>query len=184
MINVTTAVRNAIISGELPIKLIDIELSAGTMFLTTAGFDLVWSGNAYLANGFIIDEPKNDLVRELRSSKDQLRVTGVDPTILSQLLTTNQQGRTIIVRDAFLSGGSIIEDPYIVDQYIINGFSGSFSDSEGTITLSLAGEFADFNFKNGIRTTDDSLQRYHPGDRLFKYATDVTKELDKRWGGK
>lgn len=184
MIAVTPAVEAAILDDQPPVLLVEIEFSSVTQYLTNAGRDIDWSGIEWLANGFLVADPENSQQRELRTTSDSIKLTGVDQTVTAILLTESQINRPVTIREAFInkSNGQVIPDPYIRDLYFISQVSMVQGESDAQVTLTLAGEFADFEYRAGIRTTDASLQRIHPGDRLFKYSTAISKE--QRWEGR
>lgn len=184
MIPVTAAVEAATLDNQPPVLLVEIEFTSVTLYLTNAGRDIEWSGISWLANGFITADPENSQERELRTTSDSIGLTGVDQTVTAILLTESQVNRPVTIREAFIdkSTGQIIPDPYIRDVYFISQVSMTQDLDTAEVELTLAGEFADFEFRAGIRTTDASLQRIYPGDRLFRYATAVSKE--QQWEGR
>lgn len=184
MITVTPSVQSAIEAGRPPIELVKFEFNGtAPIYLTTAKQNISWDGQTWLSNGFLLDSSLRDDVSELRSEKGKIGLTGVDLSIAAILLNNNQVGMPVTQYTAFLNpSGGVVPGPYIREQYIINEWAIEQGAKTANVILTLAGEWADFEYKTGIKTTAASLQRYYPGDELFKFSKDVKKEL--RWGGK
>jgi hypothetical protein len=182
MKTVTAAVEQRIENNEKPILLVKIEFTSVTVYLTTAGHDISWDSNTWLANGFIVEEPENSQHREMRTTSDDITLTGVDQSIVAIILTESQTNRVVTVYEAFVDDdGGVVPDPYIRDVYFIDQTSTKQGIREATVGLTLAGEFADFDYRAGIRTTMASHQRIHPNDQFFRYSTDVKRQ--QLWGG-
>lgn len=185
MLQVTPQVEAAIMAGQQPINLVRFDFAGvAPIFLTTAGYDIDWDGETWLANGLLLDVDGYNRVNELRTKQGDIGLTGVDLSIAAILLSESQVNRKVTVYDAFLNtvSGAVIPDPYIRDIYFIDGDQIDQGLEDATVVLDLSGEWADFQVKKGIRTTDTSLRDIHEGDRLFQYSKDVKKEI--RWGGK
>lgn len=185
MLSFTPQVQAAIDRNRTPINFVKIEFSGGnTVYLSTAPYDIDWNGNVWLSNGILLDIEGYDRVSELRTKGTQLGLTGVDLNMAALLLPENQNNRKITIYDVFLDevSGGVIPDPYIRDIYYIDGADFRQGTQDATIALGASGEWADFDIKKGIRTTDASLRTIHSDDRLFRYSKDVKQEI--RWGGK
>lgn len=183
MITVTSHVQTLIDQGKPPVDLVRFDF-AGTppIFLTTAGYDVGWDGHTWLANGFLLDTDGYSRVDELRAKDADIGLTGVDQSIAAILLNTPQVNRQVTIYSAWINpSGGVVPSPFIRDIYFIDDMAIEQGTATATVLLSLSGEWADFEVKKGLRTTDASLQQLHEGDRLFQYSTDVTKE--RRWGG-
>jgi hypothetical protein len=183
MITVTAAVQAANDSGQPAIELVKAEFAGiPAIYLTTAAFDIDWDGQTWLSTGLLLDTDLLDRVDELRTRTSALGFSGVDLSLVPILLNTNQVGRKVTVYEGFLSfSGGVIADPYIREILFIDDWAITQGTTSATIVTSLSGEWADFEFVAGIKTTDASLQRYSPGDELFKFSKDIKKNI--KWGG-
>lgn len=183
MIEVTSHVQTLIDQGKPPVDLVRFDF-AGTppVFLTTAGCNVPWDGHIWRSNGFLLETDGYQRVDELRAKDADIGLTGVDQSIAAILLTTPQVNRQVTIYSAWLNpSGGVVPDPFIRDIYFIDDMTIEQGTKDAVVMLGLSGEWADFEIKKGIRTTDASLRELHSGDRLFQYSTDVKKE--KRWGG-
>lgn len=185
MIDVTPAVEAAILDGQAPHHLVEICFEGITLYLTDAAFNLPFGGETWLSGGLLLDPSRLDLVNEVRTVTDTIAITGVDQAIKSLILNdpSRQAMREVIVRECYLDdNGDIIPDPYVRDIYFIDSVQMSGGVQSDTIAIQLAGEFADFEYKNGIRTTAASIQRYHPDDGFFDFSKSAGKPI--KWGGR
>lgn len=183
MIEVTPQVQERIDAGDPPIELVRVDF-AGTppIFVTTAGHDIPWDGETWLANGFLLDLQGYDRVNELRTKESAIGFTGVDLSIAAILLNQSQVGRQVVIYNAWLNAsGGVIPDPAVRDELFIDDYEIKQGTTSADVILTLSDEWADFKVKKGIRTTDASLQRFREGDRLFRYSKDVKSET--KWGG-
>ena len=185
MINVTQAVEDAILDGQDPHHLVEINFEGITLFLTDAATDLQFNGEAWISGGLLLDPSSLDLVNEVRTVTDSIVITGVDQAVKSLILNdpSRQAMREVVIYECFLNTqGQIIPDPYIRDIYFIDSVQMIGGVQADTISLQLAGEFADFDYKAGIRTTNASMQRVHSGDRFMQFSKAAGKPV--KWGGK
>ena len=183
MITVTPQVLTEIEDGKPPISLVKFSFSGvAPIYLTTAGFDIEWDGVTWLANGFLLDTELQERISEIRTSSGAVGLTGVDLSIAAILLNNNQVGRRVDVYSAWLDvDGGVIPDPYLRDSYYIDDWTIEQGTSTATVVLNLSGEWADFEVKKGIKTTDANIKRHYPSDDIFKYSKDIKQDL--RWGG-
>lgn len=185
MIEATEAVKALIEQGKLPVNLVEIDFAGlqEKRRYTTAPWDVSHGGHQWLSNGFLIDVDGYERVDELRAKDSAIGLSGVDLDTAAALLLQPQVNREVIIYDAWLNpSGGVVPDPIVRDIYFIDSASIEQGEETASVLITISGEFADFKIKRGIRTTDRSLRRYFPDDRLYQYSTDVKKEL--RWGGK
>lgn len=183
MITVTPAVMSLIEAHKPPIELVKFAFAGITpIYLTTAGRDIEWDGETWLANGFLLETELLNRISDLRTQNGAIGLTGVDLSIAAILLNNNQVGRQVDIYNAWLNpSGGVVADPYLRDRYYIDEWAIEQGETEAKVILSLAGEWADFEYQTGIKTTDASIKKYYANDRIFEFSKDVKKEL--RWGG-
>lgn len=182
MKNYTQAVRDAIANGNPRTELFELQLSSGTVYLTTAGHDIVFGGQTYTAGGQIIGNGELKQEKELRIDTVEIAITAVDQTLLALFQNANQQNRKVVFRQIALdfahqSIGTIYTTSFLISQYSV-----SDKDGESIIALTLTNIFSDYNTVRGIRTTMGSFRRFYPNSTAFINSTDVGESL--KWGGK
>lgn len=184
MITPTPGVMAQIEAGNPPVLLLRIDFAGvAPVLLTDAAFDIEWGGEDWLSTELMLSNPATERVSEIRTRSGDIVFTAVDLTIPAIPLNNNQVGRKVTLYEAWVDGnGDVVPDPYVRDIYYVNDMSIEQGTSTATVGITLSGEWADFEIVKGIRTTDASLQRITPGDRLFQYSKDVNKSIP--WGGK
>lgn len=180
----TQAVFDRFVANEEPFHFVRLELNGGTVRLTDFDYELSWGGHTWLAD-YLLDPSKLDRQSQLRTSSDAIVLSGVEQTLKAQFLNdpARQANTRVTIYQFFVDDdGEIVPDPIVRDIYRIDSISPEVGLDVDAIAVRLAGEFADFDYKAGIRTTKNSLQRFHPDDGLFNYSKSIKKDI--KWGGK
>ena len=91
--------------------------------------------------------------------------------------------RVVIYRAILDSDYSFTSDDVftVFDGRIMN-YSIKETESTATVTMTVAGLFADFERKNGRRTNDTSQQRIFSGDLGMNFSAEIVKDI--KWGRK
>lgn len=182
MKNYSQAVRDAIAQGNARTELFELQLSTSTLFLTTAGHDIVHNSQTYIAGGQILGNGTINQEKELRVSTVEIAITAVDQTILALFQNANQQNRQITISQVVLDSSHQVIGSIYSAKFLISQYSVTESDEEAVIALSVTNAFSDFNAVNGVRTTMNSFRRLYPNSTAFINATDTGSDL--KWGGK
>ena len=83
--------------------LIRIDFSSGPLFLTTGSRDIDFSGQTYTATGGGLSIGGVEEAGDLKGQGVDVILSGVDPALVSTLLSQNFRGRTMDVRQALLN---------------------------------------------------------------------------------
>lgn len=174
--------------GDL-LHLISLAFSGGTLFLTTAPHDVVFSGDTYVAVGghlgFDVVQESGDLTGQgVRMTLD-----GVDQTVISPLLAQNYIGRTAKVYQGHMdSSGALVADPVLLFEGLLNSsFRVAESrDPEGSgtvvVTTTVVSPLVSFRQRRGIRATLASHQHHFSSDTFFQHISTISAR--KVWWGK
>ena len=167
-------------TGEI-FHLFEFAFSGGTLYLTDASNDIVWSGNTYTA----VDGLSHDAVQETTQFGAQsvrVTVSGVDTSVLTRILQQNYVGQSAIIRHAHIaSDGTITSNPVIVFQGLMNAafeMQETFDPDGGTakITTRLVSPFAIISKVNGIRSNVSSHQKFFSTDTFFRHLSNITDQ--------
>ncbi|OOZ41674.1 hypothetical protein BOW53_03065 [Solemya pervernicosa gill symbiont] len=166
-----------------PFVLTEIEWDSGTQRLTDTYKDIVHNGNTYLANGLLLNI--GDITEELELTNNSLKITltAVQQDVLALLLSGDYHNRAVIIHRGLLDDGELlVVDPVSVFRGQIDDFRFEEDPRAGTATISLtvAGEWSDFERVAGRRTNDADTQSFFPGDRGFEFAGQTINDL--KWG--
>lgn len=185
MIDVTQAYIDADVNGQKPERLVFIDFAGLPVYLTTASVHVPWNDELWLSGGLLLESGALDLVDEVRTLSESIVITGVDQNIKATILNhpSRQKMREVQIYEAYLdNNGQVLPTPVLADTLFIDSVSMVAGTVTDTVAIQLAGEFADFDFKNGIRTTQGSIQRYHQDDKIFEFSKAAGKPV--KWGGR
>jgi hypothetical protein len=182
MKNYSPEVKQAIKDGKPITCLIEMYLTNGTFYLTTAGADIQYQGLDYIASGLVLSMDSVKQQQELRVAKLRIEFTAVDQALLAIFLNTSQTNRRVkliwvILDDNNQPIGSIFTANYTID-------NPSFDEGKGSSKLgvTITNFLADFEAVRGIFTTQASFSRFYPQTTAFINAKDAGSPL--KWGGK
>lgn len=112
-----------------------------------------------------------------------LTLSAIPSELVKLVLDNDYINKRVLIYQAIVGKDySMIGDPILV-------FDGraekpsvkeSFKTKTATISLVVTNHWSDFQLGRGRRTNDNDLQTYFSGDRFFKYAKDVEKDI--KWG--
>ena len=158
-----------------------IELKLPTpQYLTDNGFDIDYSSNTYVANGYLLDFDASKESKDLRVNSLDIELTAVNQTFISLFLNNNWINRQVIIRRAVLSDSGSIIGTFIIFDGQITEFEVTEQDDSAEMTLSVASHWADFERTNGRLTNNNSQQFHFSGDLGFQYSANSIRDI--KWG--
>jgi hypothetical protein len=178
-------------SGREILHLISIDLeTVGVLCLCTAPHDVVWDGHTWEGIGGAIGFESITEVEDKKAGQVGIKVSGVDQTVLSALLTYNARGRAVEIYLAHLGTetGAIISDPILMFQGFANdGFRVDERRSErgqGTVDISVRAVDRAYYMgrSRGIECNTASHQRYYSGDTFFQHVPGLMNKTIE-WAG-
>jgi hypothetical protein len=160
----------------------EIHFLAGPVYVWTGVGSIGWGGKTWqgvgqFGNLSTVEEGTNVQARGI-----ELSLSGVDPTLLSEVLNDYKQGLpAIIYFGIFNPDGSLIPNPIIswagrTDQPTI-----SVDGNSATISIACENRLLDMNISVENRYNDATQKLYYPSDRGFEYTNSV-QELTIYWG--
>lgn len=98
------------------VHLLEFQFSGGAIRLTTATQQITWNAFNWLAVGGLLEFGGVEETADQRSQGVELRLAGVDQTIVAALLGQNQRGRTVRIWRAALDQalGTVKDAPYLL----------------------------------------------------------------------
>lgn len=169
------------------VHLIEIDFSGGPVRIQTGAADLLWNGITWQAvGGALTLEPLEETV-DGGAQGVEMRLSGVDQTILSALLGESFRGRDAAVWRAHLDQetGEVVGTPLLLfrgpqlEPYVVEEQRGR-TGSTVRITTRLSSMMSLRNTR-GVRSNVTSHSHYYTGDTFFQHtATLVNKKIS--WG--
>ena len=161
--------------------LLQLDLDSGAVYLTSAPFDVAWSGNTYLsAQGVGAIEPITETAGEAQGMTYVL--SGVPSAAIAGALTEPLQGRTATLRLAVLDAGTLLVDP-VVWQGALD--VPTIDDDGATCTIRVTAEHALLGWQqpSGLLFSNEQQQAAYAGDKFFEFAAELA-DATIVWPGK
>lgn len=152
-----------------------------SQYMTDAAFDIDYDGNTYASSNYLLSMDAVDEASEVRVGSLNIELSGVGQAFTSTFLSNPYVGKQVIIYRAFLNDtGSIIGVPVVIYDGRIDGFDFNESQTDSTITVSVASHWSDFEKKAGRYTNTNSQELFFSGDKGFEFAANTVKDL--KWG--
>lgn len=166
-----------------PFHLVQVHFSDGVFYMTDAGRAVEWDGNIYLAYGHTLNFSNIKETAQLLVNTVTAEISAVDQQFVSAYLSKNYLDRTVKIYRAFFDGDNkLVAQPLSI-------FTGRMDapvleedpdTGKSVIQVTAANHFVDFERTAGRRTNTTSQQLFYPGDKGFKFASEVVRDL--KWG--
>lgn len=143
-----------------------------TYYYTDFSSDIVYDGNTYSANGFLQKIGSISESASLTIGSLSLSLSGVNQTLISDLLGNGHIHRQITIRRAFInaSTNALIES-FSIYTGRVDGMDITDSDKTSMINLRIANHWGDFARLAGRRTNSASQNQFFPNDKGFDFIT-------------
>jgi hypothetical protein len=164
-----------------PILLADLFFSDATIHVTNAPINISFGGNTYFGVGAFGSISQIEETGTLQNTNLELTLTGVDPTYISEALSTNYKGNDATVYMALLdSGHQVSGDPFIIFDGVMDSMPITIN-KESTVTLIIESKLAAWEIPKVRRYNNQDQQDIYPSDTGLEY---VEQMKDKRitWG--
>jgi len=171
---------------------IEMEFSGGTVYLTTAPHDIDWDGHTWEGIGGLLAFEPIEEGGTSTGGGTTLKISGVDQTILSALLSQHTRGRKVTIYLAHLdSDYAIVSDPLeVFAGYLNQGYTAREQRGRegGTCVISIpvVSGMTALRRRNGFLPNLTSHQAVHPGDTFFQHVPAIVSKLGSLgypWGG-
>jgi len=150
--------------------LVKMELTSGTLYLTSLDFDIeidavAWIGTRGLGGIGPIEESDNGV------SGITLTLAGVTESHIAGILLENIQGKKITVQMAVLNEST--EPPTVAtDPNVWQGLldTQNFMEGQATVIVTAENRLIEWDKPRLLRFSDQDLKRTRPADNFFRYA--------------
>jgi len=152
---------------------------------TSSQTELLFSGglgHTYKANGFLRGLGAIREQSSINIGSIKLGISGVNQTVISDILTNGHLNRKVTVKRVFLDSNYALITDAVFSVYSGRIESMNIRDSEedSMMELSVANHWVDFERDSGRQTNNTSQQHYFPNDVSMEFAPQTGKKL--RWG--
>jgi len=176
----------------IAVDLVELYLPNGTLYLNSGGFEIVYAGNTYTAQGDFMGFSTVSEEFDVKVGKFSIYLSGVGTSADASLnvrrfLDQDFEGRRVVIRKAFLDFDpmtlDIIDTPIIIFDGQIFNVSIVEGRNSASITVDCSTLFADFERTAGRKTNNGSnwLFQGNTSDTAFEKAGFVG-QTEFLWG--
>lgn len=146
------------------------------IYITTAPTNISWNSITWTGIGGLLIFDAITETADLKGNNTNFKLSGVDPTILSLLLSKAYIGRDVIVWSGHVNSDGTILCDSSKDIIMINQMIGGFDidhevSDDNSETITITASFEDNSVASdqviGIQTNPSSHQRFYPNDQFF-----------------
>lgn len=166
-----------------PALLAVIEFNSGFLYLWTGYGDLVYDGNTYTGTGDLGGVSAIEETQDVEARGIRLTLTGLNPSILSLVLSQARQGKQVRVHlGLFNSSGAIID----VADDIFRGLTDvpsiqKTADDSAAIEMSAENRLIELRKSKVRRYTDQDQQELFAGDVGLQFVAGL-QDKQINWG--
>jgi len=173
-------------SGSLrPFYAIKMNFTSGALLLATTYADLIIGGNTYFGSGHIISISPIVETSDTRASGIEIKLNGLDTSILSAGLTEDTQGMVVEVYFGVLTttnnADAIVDTPYQVFSGFIDAMILTDGGETSTLTFTVENKLITLERPTDRRYTDQDQQNLFSGDKGCSFVTSL-QDKAIAWG--
>jgi hypothetical protein len=180
--SITAAIDTALSEKNVPLLIFtELDFQSGISRITNASYSFDWNGHTWMGLGEMGTIQQVTEGAELQMYGISLKISGIDPVMMSTALAEQYQGRSVKVWLAPLTQSyQVIADPVLI-------FSGRMDTlaieigEQAAITLTAESRLVDWERPRTRRFNQDDQASEYPSDKGFEY---IYAMVDKvlNWG--
>lgn len=155
--------------------------ATGPVYLWTGLGSLSWNGHTWLGVGSLGGISMIDEGSTVEAKGIVLSLSGIDTTLLPDVMTELVLGLPVAVYLGLFNGGSLIASPFTAWAGRMDQPTVDVDGTHATISIACENRLVDMNSSPGRRYTNDDQQRYQPGDLGFSFVNSI-QEITLFWG--
>jgi len=172
---------NAVAASNAPILLFEGDFSGTILRLWNGIGDLAYNGQTYLGNGWMCELSGVQDTNSLDQPTMSLKLSGV-PTDLLYMVMNAQQNAVGTFYLGFLSGGSIVADPYAFFVGRLDTITLTESPEEPTMKVDYVSRLVDIDKAKEYRYTPECQKLFDATDKGFDYVAPLADAKTVFWG--
>ena len=167
---------------ELPIAIFFTgTFASGPVFLWTGNQSITWNGHTWLGIGTLGGISPISEGSTVEAKGMTVSLSGIDSTMLSNVLTEFLLGGACMIYVAGFNGGAIIADPMVAFAGRMDAPSIDIDAKTAKISINCESRLLEMNVAVDRRYTADDQQRDWPGDLGFTFVNAI-QEMNIYWG--
>ncbi len=154
---------------------------ATPLTLTDAAFAIDYQGHTYTPSGHVLAINSVSETAVLRVGTLRLELAAVEPTLVGLFLNNDYLDTRLRYYKALLDSRlRVIGEPLLFFDGHIAGLKGRDARDRATLTLEVAGHWANFQTRNGRKTNPTSQRIHFPRDQGLAFAAHTVRDI--LWG--
>jgi hypothetical protein len=180
---ITTGMLDAIQASQLlPAIFVQATMASGTVYLWSGLGNITWNGQAWQGVGSMLRISTIEEKALVTASGITVTLSGIDPTLLNDVLGEFQVcGRAIVFLGAFSAPGVLIASPIIVWSGLLDQPTIDVSGDSASISINCESRLIEMNVSVDRRYTDQEQQLDCPGDLAFSFVNSI-QDQPIYWG--
>lgn len=176
---VTASLQSAVdAAGVYPLLLVDMAFDSGNLRLWSGYGNLVWNGDTWTGSQDLgsIGDVENSA--KLSATGLNLALSGVDQTIISQILNENPRGRSVQVYFGAINSSdfSVVSDPLLLFSGFMDVPTIEETGQTCRIVISCENELIDMEKSSGLTYTDGCQKNLYPGDKGLEFVAPLANK--------
>ncbi len=163
-----------------PALLLFADFPSGALRCWTGYGDLSWSGNTYAGVGDMIAVEAYEETTDTRSAGMSFTASGIDSSMLSDLIADDYQGRRCDVHLAMMDGAAVVDDPVLLFRGFLDSDNISEDGQTATVNVKAEHRIVDILKSRTYYYTPEDQNALHPSasDKGFDFIAALqSKEL-------
>ncbi len=174
-------------SQQEPFWLFSLQLDVadgGPVYATDCHRPIVFGGNTYLANGYLLGFSGISESAELRVKSCSVALSGVDQSWIFTVLTVNYIDRQLLIYKGYVTADAdvLVVDPIAVFDGRVDGLQVKEDPETGkcVVTIAAADAWCDFTRKSGRHMVDAEQNIFFPSDTGLSRVSQINVPI--KWG--
>lgn len=168
-------------SALAPALFVQAQFVTGTVYFWSGTGNISWNAHTWVGVGSLGSVSAVNESASLEATGIALTLSGIDATLLADVLQEMQLGAPVVVYFGLFAAGSLIADPVPswagrMDQPTID-----IGGQTATITINCENRLVDMNVAVDRRYTFDDSQMDNPGDLGLQFVNSI-QEITIWWG--
>lgn len=137
------------------------------IFLTNAGFDIVFNGNTYTAQGDFLGFSTVGEDFDVKVGKFSIFISAINVPLVNKLYGKDFEGRRVVIRKAFLDFDpmtlNIVDQPILIFDGLLYNIIITETAATASVQIECATLWADFDRVKGRKTNNSSNHLFQRG---------------------
>lgn len=161
---------------------VELDFLSAPVRLWTGLGQFEWDGKTWTGAGDLLGFDEIEEASDGSATTVTLTVSGIPSNLTGPIYQDQWQGRSAYIWFGLLdSSGSIVEEPIMLRQGVMDTLNDADDGKSATFSLAIQTEALDQGNNRSWRLTNEIQQEFFPGDKGLEYTVALQK-VPLRWG--